>query len=141
MQRATICLTAVLALTITFFVSTTRAQHTGSAEISIDQLAFFAGHWSGDVVGGVAEEGWFAPSGGTMIGAFRVMQNNVTLFSEFFLIEESDEGIIFRFKHFNNDYTTWCRRLAQTTLPRQRLRLLPPQDHRRWATRGQDREL
>ena len=107
MKRATICLTAVLTLTTMLIVSTTRAQPSTSSELSIDQLAFFAGHWSGDVFGGVGEEAWFSPDSGTMLGAFRHVKDGKTTFSEFFIIEESDDGIIFRFKHYNSDYTAW----------------------------------
>ena len=88
-------------------LSQTKAQEQYSNELSIDQLAFFAGHWSGDVLGGIGEEAWMPPAGGAMIGSFRHVANDKMTFSEFFIIQETEQDIIFRFKHFNNDYTTW----------------------------------
>jgi uncharacterized protein DUF6265 len=109
MTRIATTTSALLALTflLVFAFSTSSAQESQEAELSIDQLAFFAGYWSGDVFGGTGEEAWFAPKAGTMMGSFRHMKDGKTTFSEFFIIEETEQGIFFRFKHFNNDYTTW----------------------------------
>lgn len=107
MKRIKRLAAAALILTAALLLAPARAQVSYSSELSINQLAFFAGHWSGDVFGGIGEEAWFAPNAGTMLGSFRHMKDDVTTFSEFFIIEETDDGIIFRFSHFNNDYTTW----------------------------------
>lgn len=79
---------------------------------TIDDVAFIAGHWEGELFGGRAEEAWLAPAGGTMLGAFRLVMDgddgsSRTGVIEYLMFTETDEGVVFRFKHFRTDYTTW----------------------------------
>jgi len=79
---------------------------------TIDDVAFIAGHWEGELFGGHAEEAWLAPAGGTMLGAFRLVMDGEngairTGVIEYLMFTETDEGVVFRFKHFRTDYTTW----------------------------------
>lgn len=68
---------------------------------SIEDLSWIAGHWAGDVeaLGGRAEEGWFAPSGGAMSGLFRLVSGGEARVFELLLIEQEGEELLFRFKH------------------------------------------
>ena len=79
---------------------------------TIDDVAFIAGHWEGELFGGHAEEAWLAPAGGTMLGAFRLVTDGEngaqrTTVIEYLMFTETTEGVVFRFKHFRTDYTTW----------------------------------
>jgi hypothetical protein len=79
---------------------------------TIDDVAFIAGHWEGELFGGHAEEAWLAPAGGTMLGAFRLVMDGDngaqrTTVIEYLMFTETNDGVVFRFKHFRTDYTTW----------------------------------
>lgn len=74
---------------------------------TLDNLAFLSGAWRGEMLGGVGEEFWSPPNAGSMLAAFRLMRSGATVMSEYILVIEDDRGVTMRFKHFNNDYTTW----------------------------------
>ncbi len=74
---------------------------------TINDLAFLSGGWSGEMFGGVGEEYWSPPNGGSILAAFRLIQGGKTAMTEYILVLEEDDGVFMRFKHFNNDYTTW----------------------------------
>lgn len=107
MKRLPIHVASVIALAASAVGMSACKQHNRAAKLSIDHLDFMQGHWSGDVFDGTGKETWLEPGSGTMLGMFKHTKDNATTFSEFFIIEETDEGVFFRFKHFNNDYTTW----------------------------------
>ena len=107
MKRNTHVFASLLMLSVTSLLTVTHAQETHSTDLSIDQLAFFAGHWSGEMFDGVGETAWFAPKSGTMLGAFRLIKDGKTVFSQFMIVQETDNGVILRLEHYNNDYSTW----------------------------------
>ncbi|HBS29575.1 MAG TPA: hypothetical protein DEB06_09040 [Phycisphaerales bacterium] len=75
---------------------------------SIDSLAFFAGHWVGEGLGGAIEEGWFPPKHGTMTGIFRLTnEKNGLMVMEPMLIEQEGERVSFRFRHFGKAMKAW----------------------------------
>jgi hypothetical protein len=80
--------------------------------VSIDELAFMAGSWERTTDGMHVEQVFLPPEGRTMVGLQRRTQDGATLVSYFFVIEESDRGIVCRFKHFENDYSTYEDRNA-----------------------------
>lgn len=73
----------------------------------LDELSFMTGHWVAANGDDHYEEVWFAPRSGTLPGSFRWVFPNGRQVLEFLVIEETDEGVFFRFKHFNPDYTAW----------------------------------
>lgn len=60
------------------------------AEAKIDDLAFMAGHWTGEGI----DEVWLAPQSGLMTGMNRTVKNSRASF-EFFRIAATKEGIIY----------------------------------------------
>jgi hypothetical protein len=82
------------------------AAHAQSAP-DVDQLAFITGHWTRTTDGMHVEQVFLPPEGGTMVGMQRRTQEDATLVSYFFIIQQTEDGIICRFKHFENDYTTY----------------------------------
>jgi hypothetical protein len=66
-----------------------------------------AGHWTRTTDGMHVEQVFLPPAAGTMVGMQRRTQGSATLVSYFFIIEETDDGIVLRFKHFENDFTTY----------------------------------
>lgn len=79
-------------------VSTTHASE-------LEKLGWLAGHWvSPD---GAAEEVWLEPKGGTMSGSFRWVFPNGNVVLEYMVIEQTEDGITFRFKHYNPNFEPW----------------------------------
>ena len=93
---------ATVAVAIALPVPHASAQDMGVG--SIEDLAWIAGHWSGDAFGGKAEEGWFAPDGGSMSGIFRLVTGGEARVFEFLLLEQEDEDVFFRFKHIGSGW-------------------------------------
>jgi hypothetical protein len=61
----------------------------------LGDLAWLAGHWSGTSEGADVEEHWTVPTGGTMLGNARTVQNGKTVFFEYLRIEEKDGAILY----------------------------------------------
>lgn len=96
----------------------------GPAEMpsaSIDQFAWLAGHWQGDFMGGVADEVWAAPSGGAMLGMFRLVQDGEVSFYEIMTLVEEGGSVILKLKHFNADLTGWEEKEDFVSFPLVRL--------------------
>lgn len=71
------------------------------AAVSLQTIAWMAGHWQGAFSNGVkAEEVWSAPAGGSMMGMFRMMPNDKATLYEFLVIEEDEDGVALRFRHY-----------------------------------------
>jgi hypothetical protein len=82
---------------------------TALAETSVPQLSdldFLAGHWVAPSSDG-AEEVWLAAKGGTMTGSFRWVIPNGPHVLEYIIIQETEQGVVLRFKHLRPDYSTW----------------------------------
>lgn len=82
---------------------------------SLDDFRFLVGHWRGEALGGVAEEVWLEPSGGAMVGTFRLVKDQKAAFYEIFTIAEPD--LTLRLKHFHADLTGWEEREEVVTFP------------------------
>ncbi len=74
---------------------------------SLDDLGWLTGSWYGEGLGGEIEEHWTPASGGTMLGAFRLVVEGELRVIEYMMITEEEDRIAYRFKHFRPDYTTW----------------------------------
>lgn len=68
-----------------------------AATAGLDDLAFFAGCWEGDLGGGtVIRETYTPPRGGMILGNSQVTRDGATLFFEFSRIADDGAGIAFR---------------------------------------------
>lgn len=86
------------------------ARRLGEAEsppASLDQVAWLAGHWIGEGLGGVSEEMWSPPAGGAMMGTYRLLKDGAPVFYEFLLLVEEKGTLILKLKHFEPDLTGW----------------------------------
>ena len=61
---------------------------------SINDLAWIAGAWAGDHDGGIVEENWSQPSGGTMAATGRLVINGETVFHEYLRLVQNADGSI-----------------------------------------------
>jgi hypothetical protein len=80
---------------------------SGSPKATIEEISWLAGHWQGNAFGGIVEEIWAPPMGGSMMGAFKLVADNNVQFYEIETISEENESLILRLKHFNADLKGW----------------------------------
>lgn len=103
-----------LLLIIVCFTNFLHGQHTLSFEdgmtspkASLENIAWLAGNWKGEAFGGIAEEIWSPPLGGSMMFTFRLVADGVVHFYEFGHILEVDDTLILQLKHFDADLMGW----------------------------------
>ena len=87
------------------------------APASISQMAWLAGSWAGEGLGGDVEEMWSAPSGGTMIGSFKLVQGDEPSIYEIELMVEVGGSLEWRVKHFNPDFSAWEEKADFVSFP------------------------
>ncbi|MGE3467769.1 MAG: DUF6265 family protein [Pyrinomonadaceae bacterium] len=78
-----------------------------SGKATLGDMAWLTGTWTGTGLGGFSEEIWSKPSGGSMIGMYRLIKDDGLVFFETLMIAERDGSIVLRLKHFNSDFTGW----------------------------------
>lgn len=78
-----------------------------SPQAAIDAVAWVAGYWQGEAFGGIVEELWSPPLGGTMMATFRLVVDGKLKFYELETISEENETLILRLKHFGADLKGW----------------------------------
>jgi hypothetical protein len=84
---------------------------------SLDRLDWLVGKWRGEAFGGVMEEVWEAPSGGSMMGCFKLVTDNKIGFYEFMTVTVDSAGPVLKLKHFNADLTGWEEKDKVVTFP------------------------
>lgn len=70
-------------------------------------LAWLAGTWEGAVGDDALIETWFPPAGGRMVGLFRWVKEGEVFLYELMSLEEEDEGVVLKIKHFGADLAGW----------------------------------
>ena len=83
------------------------AENQASPDASIEDVAWIAGHWRGEAFGGIAEEIWSPPMGGSLMGVFRLVKEDKVDFYEIEAISEIEETLVLRLKHFHADLRGW----------------------------------
>ena len=73
----------------------------------IADVAWIAGHWSGEAFGGTAEEIWSSPSGDSMMGMYKMVKDGAVVFYEFLVIVEESNSLMLRLKHFDSRLSGW----------------------------------
>ena len=79
----------------------------GSPNASIDQVSWVSGHWQGEAFGGIAEEIWSEPMGGSMMFVFRLVNDNKVSFYETGGIIEENGSLVLKLKHFDAQFHGW----------------------------------
>jgi hypothetical protein len=80
---------------------------SASPPATITDMAWFAGHWTGEGLGGQVEEIWSPAQAGAMMGMFRLLLDGKTAFYELMTLVEENGSLVLRVKHFNPDLTGW----------------------------------
>jgi hypothetical protein len=73
----------------------------------VDQVAWLAGYWEGDGMGGKIEDFWMPPRDGVLLGGFRLTKPDGKGFYELFAIEEFEGSLRFVVKHFHPNWVGW----------------------------------
>lgn len=97
------------------------AQTASPPAAKIEQMAWLAGYWEGEGLGGTMEDIWMPPRDGVILGAFRLVQPGGKGFYELFAIEEFEGSLRFVVKHFHRNWVGWEEKDAALKMPLQRI--------------------
>ena len=88
--------------------NTLKLSGTSRPKATIEDIAWLAGHWKGNALGGVSEEIWSPPQAKSMMGSYRLIKNDtLVVFYEIVTITEDGQSLTLKLKHFNTDLTGW----------------------------------
>ncbi len=73
----------------------------------LENIAWIAGTWHGEAFGGITEEIWSEPSGGSMMASFKLINEGKITFYEIEVIREIENTLILQLKHFGADLKGW----------------------------------
>jgi hypothetical protein len=76
-------------------------------QITLSDLAWLQGQWSGSWGPRLATQTWSVPRAGTMVGTLQIVENDKTLVVEFVTITETPAGIEYRLLHFTPSLAPW----------------------------------
>ena len=74
---------------------------------TIDDAHWLVGSWTGTAFGKRFEEVWSAPSAGSMVGTFKLFDDDGVTFYELLLLTVEDGTLSLKVKHFSADFTSW----------------------------------
>lgn len=101
-------------LLLFFVTATCSAQNTlsmqkgaSSPKANLSQITWIEGHWKGEAFGGITEEIWSPPLGGSMMFSFKLVVDGEVNFYELGHIRQLDETLVFELKHFGADLKGW----------------------------------
>jgi hypothetical protein len=99
---------------ISLFVSNCFAQNTlhyndekGSPKATLQDVAWIAGNWKGEALGGICQETWSEPLGNSMMFNFKLVKNNKVVFYELGHIMETEKTLLLQLKHFDAELKGW----------------------------------
>jgi len=76
-------------------------------EPKLENITWISGTWHGEAFGGITEEIWSKPSGGSMMASFKLIKDDKVAFYEIEIIREIENSLVLQLKHFNNDLKGW----------------------------------
>jgi len=85
----------------------TYSQEKKTLEPKLENIAWIAGTWHGEAFGGITEEIWSEPSGGSMMATFKLIVDEKVQFYEIEVIREIEDSLILQLKHFGSDLKGW----------------------------------
>ena len=96
----------VLIFLIAFTLSC-KSQDIKTLEPKLENIAWISGTWYGEAFGGITEEIWSEPSGGSMMASFKLINDDKVTFYEIEVIREIENTLILQLKHFGPDLKGW----------------------------------
>ncbi|WP_411894539.1 DUF6265 family protein [Winogradskyella sp. A2] len=76
-------------------------------EPKLANISWISGTWHGEAFGGITEEIWSEPSGGSMMATFKLINDGKVTFYEIEIIREIENSLILQLKHFGPDLKGW----------------------------------
>ena len=89
------------------FNLSSKAQSDKHLEPKLKNIAWISGTWHGEAFGGITEEIWSEPSGGSMMATFKLINDEKVSFYEIEVIREIENSLVLQLKHFNNELKGW----------------------------------
>jgi len=74
---------------------------------SIEQASWLVGNWVGTAFGNRFEEVWNPASAGTMVGFFKLYNDEGVVFYELLVLEEEEGSLSLKVKHFGANFHAW----------------------------------
>lgn len=106
--------TLTLLLSVQAFALEPRSEHTftlsegeNPPEVTLDAFHLLVGSWTGTIFGEKFEEVWNPPSSGSMMGMFKIHDDEQVNFYELQLITDDGEGLALLVKHFSPPFDSW----------------------------------
>ncbi len=87
------------------------------APVGVDSLAWLAGRWTCQALGGTVEDVWAPPAGGQMVGMFRLVKDGTPAFYEIMLLLMVEDRLTLRLKHFGPDLHGWEEKTETVDFP------------------------
>ena len=115
-MRKTLMILALSALTVTADARQDQGSTPNTLKLAdgaprpaarVADLAWLAGQWTGEGLGGRIDETWSTPDGGAMVGYFRLVKDGKPVFYEILTLLEVEGSVEMRLKHVNPDMTGW----------------------------------
>ncbi|MEX0274473.1 MAG: DUF6265 family protein [Flavobacteriaceae bacterium] len=78
-----------------------------SPPATLETITWMEGHWQGNAFGGITEEIWGPPLGGSMMFVFKHVINGSVNFYEIGHIREIGGTLVFELKHFDGSLKGW----------------------------------
>lgn len=78
-----------------------------SPNADLNMVSWMEGHWKGEAFGGITEEIWSPPLGGSMMFVFKLVVDDKIAFYEIGHIKQVGETLVFELKHFHGDLKGW----------------------------------
>lgn len=82
-------------------------EKSSAPETHISKIAWMEGHWRGEAFGGITEEIWGPPLGGSMMFSFKLVVDEQVGFYELGHIRELNNTLVFELKHFDGELKGW----------------------------------
>ena len=79
----------------------------GSEKASLKDIQWLEGNWQGEAFGGIYEENWSKPFGGSMLFSFKLVVDGKVAFYELGHIIEKDKTLLLQLKHFDGELKGW----------------------------------
>ena len=92
-----------------------------SPPAKIESMAWIAGYWVGEGMGGHLEDIWMPPRDGVILGAFRLTKPDGKGFYELFAVEEFEGSLRFVVKHFHPNWVGWEEKDQALKMPLKRI--------------------